>query len=62
MRNGAWPGFQLCLRPAAAQPFMHLDKVSNQLPFVFKANLPKVGSLSLATKYSDTVDAKYMAA
>ena len=62
MRNGGWLGFQLFLRPAAAQPFMHLNGVSNQLPFVLKVNPPKVGFLSLATKYSGNVDANYTTA
>ena len=43
MRNGWWLGFQLVLRPAEAQPFMHLNEVCNPLPFVLNVNLPKVG-------------------
>ena len=43
MRNGWRLGFQLFLRPAEAQPFMHLNEVCNQLPFVLNVNLPKVG-------------------
>ena len=38
---------------------MHLNEVCNQLPFVLNVNLPKVGFLSLVTKYSDYIDANY---
>lgn len=47
------------LRPAEAQPSMHLNEVCNQLPFVLNVNLPKVAFLSPVTKYSDYIDPKY---
>ena len=53
---------QLFLRPAVAQPFVHLNAVSNHLAFVLKVNISKVQFLSLATKYPDTVDANCTAA
>lgn len=42
MRNGRWLGisvcFQLFLRPASTQPFMHLNDVPSHLPFMFDLN------------------------